>query len=291
MRAETQSHIEKIRKSLTLLGQRMDLETAPHRLEEFNARVEDPDLWNDPEKAQKLMRDRQFLVDKMATYKAIETGLNDNVELIELGEMEDDQEVITEAESALAELTVTAAAKELEALLDGEAYQPQPVDDPPANAFEAQIHLSSYAIVYVERPSRVAEVDAWLGALLGIVAVSAVGLVLECAYFLRHGKGKDGQRYAIQLDHDEADVAVHTPTVGLPHDDADDADGAGDAGDADARLSTAISVAGSNGTGSSVEDESKDQSTQSQGSGQGVGTPLSDESHGGSPSDEGLDVA
>ena len=121
MRAETQSHIEKIRKSLTLLGQRMDLETAPHRLEEFNARVEDPDLWNDPEKAQKLMRDRQFLVDKMATYKAIETGLNDNVELIELGEMEDDQEVITEAESALAELTVTAAAKELEALLDGEA--------------------------------------------------------------------------------------------------------------------------------------------------------------------------
>jgi peptide chain release factor 2 len=121
MRAETQSHIEKIRKSLTLLGQRMDLETAPHRLEEFNARVEDPDLWNDPEKAQKLMRDRQLLVDKMGTYKAIETGLNDNVELIELGEMEDDQEVIAEAEEALAELVTTAAAKELEALLDGEA--------------------------------------------------------------------------------------------------------------------------------------------------------------------------
>jgi peptide chain release factor 2 len=121
MRAETQSHIEKIRKSLTLLGQRMDLETAPHRLEEFNARVEDPDLWNDPEKAQKLMRDRQLLVDKMGTYKAIETGLNDNVELIELGEMEDDQEVIAEAEAALAELVKTAAAKELEALLDGEA--------------------------------------------------------------------------------------------------------------------------------------------------------------------------
>ncbi|MGI3184034.1 peptide chain release factor 2 [Nioella aestuarii] len=121
MRAETQSHIEKIRKSLTLLGQRMDLETAPHRLEEFNARVEDPDLWNDPEKAQKLMRERQMLVDKMGTYKAIETGLNDNVELIELGEMEDDQEVIAEAEAALAELTKTAAAKELEALLDGEA--------------------------------------------------------------------------------------------------------------------------------------------------------------------------
>jgi peptide chain release factor 2 len=42
MRAETQGHIEKIRKSLDLLGQRMGLETAQHRLEEFNARVRIP---------------------------------------------------------------------------------------------------------------------------------------------------------------------------------------------------------------------------------------------------------
>ncbi len=121
MRAETQSNIEKIQKSLALLGQRMGLETAPHRLEEFNARVEDPDLWNDPEKAQKLMRDRQMLIDKLDSYKAIETGLSDNIELIELGEMEDDTEVVEEAEAAIAELTVTSAKKELEALLDGEA--------------------------------------------------------------------------------------------------------------------------------------------------------------------------
>jgi len=121
MRAETQANIEKIRNSLTLLGQRMDIETAPHRLEEFNARVEDPDLWNDQEGAQKLMRDRQMLVDQIGTYEAIKTGLSDNVELIELGEAEGDSEVVAEAEQALADLVETAAAKELEALLDGEA--------------------------------------------------------------------------------------------------------------------------------------------------------------------------
>jgi len=121
MRAETQANIEKIRKSLDLLGQRMDLETAAHRLEEFNAMVEDPDLWNDPEKAQKLMRDRQILIDKMGTYDTIKQGLNDNAELIEMGEMEDDQEIVAEAEAAIGALVVTAAAKELEALLDGEA--------------------------------------------------------------------------------------------------------------------------------------------------------------------------
>jgi len=121
MRAETQSNIEKIRKSLELLGQRMDIETAPHRLEEFNARVEDPNLWDDPEKAQKLMRDRQILVDKIGTYDSIRSGLEDHAELIELGEMEGDQDVVDEAEVAIAALVETAAAKELEALLDGEA--------------------------------------------------------------------------------------------------------------------------------------------------------------------------
>ncbi|MEM9319900.1 MAG: peptide chain release factor 2 [Pseudomonadota bacterium] len=121
MRAETQGHVEKIRNSLTLLGQRMGLETAPHRLEEFNAMVEDPTLWDDPERAQKLMRDRQALVDQIGTYEAIEGGLTDNVELIELGEFEDDAEIVAEAEAALAKLVETAAEKELEALLNGEA--------------------------------------------------------------------------------------------------------------------------------------------------------------------------
>ncbi|OZA19070.1 MAG: peptide chain release factor 2 [Rhodobacterales bacterium 17-64-5] len=121
MRAETQANIDAIQRSLKLLAQRMDHETAPHRLEEFDAMIEAPDLWNDPEKAQKLMRERQGLIDALGTYKLIDTGLRDNVDLIELGEAEGDAEIVAEAEVALAELAKTAAAKELEALLDGEA--------------------------------------------------------------------------------------------------------------------------------------------------------------------------
>ncbi len=121
MRAETQNIVAEIEKSLDLLAQRMDRETASHRLEEFNARVEDPTLWDNPEAAQKLMRDRQMLVDAMETYDSIAQDCSDNVELIEMGEMEDDTDVIAEAEAALAALALKAAEKELEALLDGEA--------------------------------------------------------------------------------------------------------------------------------------------------------------------------
>ncbi|MEP1519104.1 peptide chain release factor 2 [Ascidiaceihabitans sp.] len=121
MRAELQNTVAEIEKSLELLGQRLDVETAPYRLEEFNARVENPNLWDDPDAAQKLMRDRQMLVDAIDTYEGIKTDLADNIELIELGEMEEDAEVVADAEAALTALAVMAAQKELEALLDGEA--------------------------------------------------------------------------------------------------------------------------------------------------------------------------
>ncbi|MDA7424182.1 peptide chain release factor 2 [Thalassococcus lentus] len=120
MRAEAQNNVDKIVKSLDLLKQRLGWETAQHRLEEFNARVEDPNLWDDPAAAQKLMRERQQLVDAMETYTSIKQELEDQQELIELGEMEEDDEIVAEAEDALKVLVAKAAKKELEALLDGE---------------------------------------------------------------------------------------------------------------------------------------------------------------------------
>jgi peptide chain release factor 2 len=121
MRADTQATIEAIRKSLALLAQRMDRETAQFRLEEFDAMIEDPNLWNDPSRAQKLMRERQMLMDAVGTYESISRDMQDNIDLIELGEAEGDTEVVAEAEAALKSLAARAAEKELEALLDGEA--------------------------------------------------------------------------------------------------------------------------------------------------------------------------
>jgi peptide chain release factor 2 len=121
MRAETETIVAEIEKSLELLRQRLGWDTAEYRLEELNAFAEDPDLWNDPAKAQKLMRERQKLSDSIDGYKALAQDLADNQELIELGEMEDDASVVSEAEAALATLRDAAAEKEIEALLNGEA--------------------------------------------------------------------------------------------------------------------------------------------------------------------------
>ncbi len=121
MRAETQNFIKDIENSLALLYQRLDWDEAMHKLEELNARVEDPDLWNDPAYAQKIMRERQSILDGMENYTSLKQELADQIELIEMGEMEDDAEIVEDAEQAIAALKLKAAEKELEALLNGEA--------------------------------------------------------------------------------------------------------------------------------------------------------------------------
>jgi peptide chain release factor 2 len=121
MRAETENTVAAIRKSLSLVIRRMDWETAGHRLEELNAMTEDPNLWNDAARAQKLMRDRQTLADAVGRVGAMERDLEDNIGLIELGEMEDDKAVVADAEEALKRLRDKAAGAEIEALLNGEA--------------------------------------------------------------------------------------------------------------------------------------------------------------------------
>ena len=120
MRAEIANIVTEIERSLDLLSQRLG-QTASFRLEELNAMSEDPELWNDPARAQKLMRERQTLSDSIETRDQLARDLADNVELIEMGEAEDDADVVAEAEAALRALRDTAAQKELEALLDGEA--------------------------------------------------------------------------------------------------------------------------------------------------------------------------
>ena len=72
----------------------------------MNNKAEDPNLWNDASEAQKLMRERQQLEEAISGVRGLEQQLNDNIELIEMGEEEGDADVVTDAENQLkAQLT------------------------------------------------------------------------------------------------------------------------------------------------------------------------------------------
>ena len=67
------------------------------------------------------MRERTRLEQSINGFRALQSELDDNLELIALGEAEEDAEVVAEAEQALMALRAVAAAREVETLLSGEA--------------------------------------------------------------------------------------------------------------------------------------------------------------------------
>ncbi|NBJ13527.1 peptide chain release factor 2 [Microvirga arsenatis] len=121
MRAEIQHLVEETKQSVGLLRRHLDWDTAQRRLAELNAQAEDPNLWNDAEAAQKIMRERTSLEDQISAVKRLEQELEDAITLIELGEMEDDEATIREGEEAIRALQAEAARRQVETLLSGEA--------------------------------------------------------------------------------------------------------------------------------------------------------------------------
>ncbi|SLN49071.1 Peptide chain release factor 2 [Oceanibacterium hippocampi] len=69
------------------------------------------------------MKERRRLDEAVTGYKTLEQDLADTIELIELAELEDDEEVLGEAEASLRALQANAARRRLESMLSGEADQ------------------------------------------------------------------------------------------------------------------------------------------------------------------------
>ncbi len=121
MRAEGQAHIDRIEAALALVRKFLDWDRALRRLDELNARVEDPKLWDNPKEAEAVMRERRRLDAAVSTVNEISTQMADAIEFVELGEMEDDEATVDEGIAALAALAERADKDKVQALLAGEA--------------------------------------------------------------------------------------------------------------------------------------------------------------------------
>ncbi|MCA1748256.1 MAG: peptide chain release factor 2 [Sphingomonadales bacterium] len=121
MRAEAQNLIDQIHQALDLLRRFLDWDVARARLDELNARVEDPTLWDDPRAAREIMRERGRLESAIEAVRKISRELDDTAEMIELAEAEGDGALVDDAVKALETLAERAERDKVEALLAGEA--------------------------------------------------------------------------------------------------------------------------------------------------------------------------
>jgi len=87
----------------------------------LNVLTEDPDLWNNPPKAQALLRERNHLDEVVSGYETLDREYQNNLELAQMADAEKDEAMLAEAEAALRNVAAQLRQLEIESLLSGEA--------------------------------------------------------------------------------------------------------------------------------------------------------------------------
>ncbi len=97
-----------------------DFENKSQRLEEVNGLLEDPDIWNDPSKAQKLGKEKRLLESVVVNLQALETAINDGQELFEMAREEGDAETLESVAADSVELEAQIEKMEFQRMFSGE---------------------------------------------------------------------------------------------------------------------------------------------------------------------------
>lgn len=98
----------------------LDLENKSNRIQELEREMEAPDFWNDANSSTAKTKELKSLKDDMAVYNSLEELYGDIEAYIELGNEEEDPEILAEAKEAFAELEKTYENIRLKTLLSGE---------------------------------------------------------------------------------------------------------------------------------------------------------------------------
>lgn len=89
-----------------LCGGIFDYESKYERLQVVNAELENPDIWNNPDQAQELGKEKKSLELVVITLDRLKAGFSDCKELLELAELEDDVNTMQAIEKDLESLSV-----------------------------------------------------------------------------------------------------------------------------------------------------------------------------------------
>ncbi|MCK2185358.1 peptide chain release factor 2 [Halomonas sp. YJPS3-2] len=98
----------------------LDYAEKKDRLEEVTRELEDPDVWSDPDHAQKLGKERATLETIVATIDELDQGLADSQDLLELAEMEEDEGTVEEVQRELEGLQASLEKLEFRRMFSGE---------------------------------------------------------------------------------------------------------------------------------------------------------------------------
>ena len=90
------------------------------QLDELNKIAEDPTLWDNKEKAQKILKEKSLIEEKLGKFNNLKNLLNDNLSYLELAEIENDSQLLNDVETNLNSLKKLSDNFEIECLFSAE---------------------------------------------------------------------------------------------------------------------------------------------------------------------------
>ncbi|WP_439102957.1 peptide chain release factor 2 [Congregibacter sp.] len=98
----------------------LDVDQRRERLSEVELELAEPSVWDNPERAQDLGRERSSLEAIVSSIDALDTGASDTLDLIEMAAEEDDEGAVAELEQEILELLKVLEKLEFRRMFNGE---------------------------------------------------------------------------------------------------------------------------------------------------------------------------
>ena len=109
-----------IRKTLKEAGDALHIESLKETLEELTEEMNQPEFWNDTDRANKINQKVGNIRNKLEHYEGLISTADDIEVAMEMAEEEQDESMVDEAGTMLADLKEKTAALELETLMRGQ---------------------------------------------------------------------------------------------------------------------------------------------------------------------------
>jgi peptide chain release factor 2 len=115
-----QQKIENLTKILSVLSKSINIEEKQNLLEEKILEMENPDIWENPDKAKKINQEKISLETILKTFNQSENILKESKELLSIAQTENDKELLSSVTQDLNDIETIIKKLEFENMFDGE---------------------------------------------------------------------------------------------------------------------------------------------------------------------------
>lgn len=198
---------------LAIFGGIFDLDAKKRRLEELAMSAENPAIWNDPDRMQKLNKERSFLEKAIREYEGFSQRVADAQVLIEMATEASDEETFTEAKNEIISLQKLGSELEIKRVLNGELDSNSTYLS--INSGAGGTEAQDWAGILMRMYTRFAEKSGYSAEILEMsegeeAGIKSVTLLIEGPYAYGYLKAESGVHRLVRISPFDSNARRHT---------------------------------------------------------------------------------